>query len=166
MIKRKTIIEIVIVSVVGTLLHFVYDWSGSNAIVGIFGAVNESTWEHLKLLFWPMSTLTIVEYFMFYKNSTGFLLSRALATIIGMSFIVTMYYTVTGVVGKNIDAFNISLYFVSVILTFFLSKIFIKNKTFEQKNSNTIAAIVFFIFAVLFIVFTNNPPQIGIFREP
>ena len=38
----------------GTLLHFLFDWTGGNAVVALFSAVNESIWEHLKLLFYPM----------------------------------------------------------------------------------------------------------------
>lgn len=39
----------------GTLLHFVYDWSGGWGAAAAFSAVNESTWEHMKLLFSPCS---------------------------------------------------------------------------------------------------------------
>ena len=38
--------------VAGTLLHFVYEWFGGN-VWAVIGAVNESTWEHLKLLYFP-----------------------------------------------------------------------------------------------------------------
>lgn len=48
----------------GTLLHFTYQWSGKNNLVAIFSAVNESTFEHLKLLFTPMLIFSIFEYFL------------------------------------------------------------------------------------------------------
>ena len=48
----------------GNLLHFVYDWSGQNSVVAAFAAVNESTWEHMKLLFFPMLALVL---FLFFK---------------------------------------------------------------------------------------------------
>ncbi len=164
--SKKSITNIIIVSIAGTLLHFVYEWTGNNPIAGIFSAVNESTWEHLKLLFWPMTILSIIEYFLYYKNTTVFLLTRMCATLIGMTFIVVLFYTYTGVIGKNIDFINISLYFAAVILTFFLSNLFLKNKTFDGKRSNLIAAIIFTVFAVAFIVFTKNPPDLGIFKDP
>lgn len=53
-LRKFTVIGILFVSVAGTLLHFVYDWSGQNPLVGFFAPVNESTWEHMKLLFFPM----------------------------------------------------------------------------------------------------------------
>ena len=160
------LIEILIVSIIGTLLHFIYDWSGGNALVGLFGAVNESIWEHLKLLFWPLLFISLYEHYLIYKKQDGFLMARLVSVIIGMVFIVTLYYTVTGVIGKNIDAFNITLYFVSVILTFFISKLLIKNGLFQSPKSNAIALFIFAILAAFFIAFTKYPPRLGIFSEP
>ena len=55
-----SILSAVFISVLGTLLHFTYDWFGNNPIIGVFSAVNESTWEHLKLLFFPTLIVTII----------------------------------------------------------------------------------------------------------
>ena len=44
----------------GTLLHFVYDWSGGIPLVAAFSAVNESTWEHMKILFFPVFLFSVV----------------------------------------------------------------------------------------------------------
>ena len=46
-------IGFIAVSIAGTLMHFIYEWSGNNKIVALFAPVNESPWEHLKLLFFP-----------------------------------------------------------------------------------------------------------------
>ena len=46
-IKKWEIAEFIFIAIVGTLLHFVYDWSGQNPAVGIIAPVSESTWEHL-----------------------------------------------------------------------------------------------------------------------
>ena len=43
------VIAIIFISVIGTLLHFMYEWSGHNKVVSLFAAVNESTWEHIKI---------------------------------------------------------------------------------------------------------------------
>ena len=55
--------------IVGTLLHFTYEWSGENKFIASFSAVNESVWEHLKLVFYPMLIAGIVEYFFVKKDS-------------------------------------------------------------------------------------------------
>lgn len=40
--------------VLGSLLHFLYDWSGHSRVAAVFGAVNESYWEHIKIAVWPV----------------------------------------------------------------------------------------------------------------
>ena len=62
-IKTWQIITAIIWIILGILLHFTYEWSGDKIIVGLFSAINESTWEHLKLLFFPMVITIIVGYF-------------------------------------------------------------------------------------------------------
>ena len=60
LLKRYTMIGIVFVLITGSLAHFVYDWSGKNHIVGLFTPINESVWEHMKLLFFPMLIYSLV----------------------------------------------------------------------------------------------------------
>ena len=45
----------------GTILHFLYDWTGGSILVAPFSGVNESTWEHMKLLFFPMLLFSLVQ---------------------------------------------------------------------------------------------------------
>lgn len=53
-LKLATVIGIIFVLITGSLAHFVYEWSGNNALAGLFTPVNESVWEHMKLVFFPM----------------------------------------------------------------------------------------------------------------
>ena len=46
--------------VVGSLLHFVFDWTGPNRWAAIFSAVNESYWEHIKIAVWPTMLLQVI----------------------------------------------------------------------------------------------------------
>ena len=56
------IFSILLISILGTLLHFTFHCSNSNLLIGAFSAVNESTWEHLKLLFFPTLISLIFGY--------------------------------------------------------------------------------------------------------
>lgn len=91
---KTNLFRFIFISVLGVLLHFTYEWSGDNAVVGLFSAVNESTWEHLKLLFFPFLLLTILEV-----CSAGnmlpeqFLPARVLGILAGMGGIVVGFYT-------------------------------------------------------------------------
>ena len=50
-IKKWQIFASIFCLILGTILHFTYEWFNYNVIVGLFSTINESVWEHLKLLF-------------------------------------------------------------------------------------------------------------------
>lgn len=60
---KYQILSAIFTIILGTLLHFTYEWSGNNAFVGAFSSINESTWEHLKLAFYPMLITSIIRLF-------------------------------------------------------------------------------------------------------
>ena len=62
-LKKWQIIVTVVCLILGTILHFTYEISLNNTFVGIFSATNESVWEHLKLIFYPMLLMAIIGYF-------------------------------------------------------------------------------------------------------
>src|SRR5699024_8121367 len=95
------IIGFIFVLIIGSAMHFVYELSGKNPIVALFAPVNESIWEHLKLLFYPMLVFNIIEYFIYGKDYDNFVAVKATALIIGMFAITASFYTYTGIIGKN-----------------------------------------------------------------
>ena len=54
-----------VTSLLGTVLHFLYDLLGGALWIAPFSGVNESTWEHMKLLFWPMLLFAAVQSLFF-----------------------------------------------------------------------------------------------------
>ena len=73
LILRYELFGMLFVSILGGLLHFTFELSGFNPIVGTFSAVNESVWEHLKLGFWPILLLTIIRIQVYTKTNQQFL---------------------------------------------------------------------------------------------
>lgn len=53
---------IIFIIAFGSVLHFTFEWSGRQVAVGVFSAVNESVWEHLKLGFWPAIAFALFEF--------------------------------------------------------------------------------------------------------
>lgn len=153
------------ISVLGVLLHFTYEWSGDNPIVALFSAVNESTWEHLKLLFFPMLLLTIIELLFTEKRQlpSNYLFARTIGILSGMTFIVIAFYTLTGVFAKLPDAVNIALYFLGVFLALCIEN---KINRGNSQNHSAFAAIVLLALTIAFFVFTKYPPSIGLFANP
>ena len=66
--RRHLFIGMLIVAALGTLFHFAYDFTGQNRLIGLFVAINESTWEHMKLLFFPLFFFALMQsrFFFFF----------------------------------------------------------------------------------------------------
>ena len=100
---KTNLFRFIFISVLGVLLHFTYEWSGDNAVVGLFSAVNESTWEHLKLLFFPFLLLTILEVLLRGNMlPEQFLPARVLGILAGMGGIVVGFYTLRSSTSRKI----------------------------------------------------------------
>ena len=101
-----------VTSLGGTLLHFLYDWLNKSALVAPFSGVNESTWEHMKLLFWPMFIYSIVQSF-FCKDRKDFWCIKLRGILLGLILIPIIFYTYNGVIGRSPDWINIAIFFIS-----------------------------------------------------
>lgn len=102
----------------GFLLHFVYGWSGSNVFAAGFSAVNESTWEHMKLLFFPVFLLTLLQTCTRRAADTCIPAVRAISVFIGLSLIPMLYYTYTGIVGTHALWADIAVFILAAAGTF------------------------------------------------
>ena len=76
----------------GTLLHFVYEWSGGSVLAAAFSAVNESTWEHMKLLFFPLFLFSMVQFCLMGRNYPNLPAVRAVSTLTGLALIPVLPY--------------------------------------------------------------------------
>lgn len=148
----------------GTILHFLYDWLGKAVWIAPFSGVNESTWEHMKLLFWPMFLYAVVQSF-FFRDRKDFWCIKLKGILLGLILIPVIFYTYNGVIGKSPDWINILIFFVAAAAVYIY-------ETRQFKNEDTdcsyprVALVTLAIIAVLFVVFTFATPQIGIFKDP
>ncbi len=162
-IRNYQIFSTIFTFILGTLLHFIFEWSGENIIVASFSAINESVWEHLKLLYFPMLLTLIIGYFYIGKNAPNFLCSKTIGIITSMLFTIIFFYTYSGILGKNIAIVDISLFFVTTILGEYVAYK-LMNSMF--KCNNKVAILVLILIGICFIIFTYSTPKIGIFRDP
>lgn len=152
------------VSVLGTLLHFAYEWSGSNRIVGLFTPVNESTWEHMKLLFFPMLVYILFEYFQLKEDFPGNLCGGFTGILGGTIAIPILFYGYTSILGRNFMAVDIAIYYISVIIGFAVS--YYLADQCEQGIYKVAVSGIIALLAIAFIIFTYNPPDSRIFMDP
>ena len=152
-------------AVVGTLLHFLFDWTGGNVVAALFSGVNESIWEHLKLLFYPMLAFAVGEYWNWGKQIDGFWCIKLIGVFLGLGLIVVVYYTYTGMLGIKADWLNIALFFLAAGIAYWVeTKLF--QRGFSCPTGKKLAVLLICLLAVIFTVFTFWTPQIPLFRDP
>ena len=152
--------------VLGTLSHFFYDWSGKKEWVGIFTAVNESTWEHLKLLYFPMMFCTICEYATVGKDIPNFVFAKAAGLFFGLFLIVAIFYTYSGIVGKNFLAADILTFFIGVTAAYGVSFNILLHRFCMKPECAYSGWVLMTVMVVAFLMFTKSPPKIALFRDP
>lgn len=155
---------IVFLIVVGSLLHFTFDWSNRLPIVGVFSAVNESVWEHLKLGFWSLILFSLIEYWFIRHETKNFLLAKGLGVVILQVVILSVFYTYTMFSAEPILAIDISSYLLGCILCQVVSYI-ILTRVIGKKILNKVGLALILIHAVLLISFTFAPPKLPIFLD-
>ena len=148
----------------GTLLHFLYDWTGKSSLVAPFSGVNESTWEHMKLLFWPLFIFALIQR-LFFKGQENYWCVKLAEIALGLVRIPVLFYTYNGVFGKSPDWINITIFYVSALLVFLFEWWAFKNGWLQCKHPR-LAFVTICLIGVLFVVFTFAPPQIPLFQDP
>ena len=148
----------------GTILHFLYGWTGESILVAPFSGVNESTWEHMKLLFWPLFLFAVVQR-LFFRDQENYWCVKLLGILLGLALIPVLFYTYNGVFGKSPDWVNIAIFYISALLVFLFEWWAFKQDLMQCKYPRLAFAAICLI-GVLFVVFTFTPPQIPLFQDP
>ncbi len=163
---KYNVIAFIVIGVLGTLSHFVYEWSDFNKVLGYFFAINESTWEHLKLLFFPTVLFSFIEFFFVKHEIENYIPSVIISVIVGMISIIVLFYSYTGFLGYSIDAINIAIFYMGLIIMLIVKNKIISNEIFSSTNANLFFLVLGGIIAFLFIMFTYSPPTLGVFTPP
>ena len=150
----------------GSLLHFVYQWSGENQVAAAFSAVNESTWEHMKLLFFPLFLFSVVQVCVMGRNYPNFLAVRAVSILTGLVLIPVLFYTYTGVLGRSVDWVNIALFFLAALGAFLLDFRLLRRSRLSAPWQQILGLIVLWALAFCFVWCTFHPVEMSLWRDP
>lgn len=152
-------------SILGTFLHFLFDLSGQSLAAALFSAVNESIWEHMKLIYYPMLLFALLESRFWGKKHRPFWCVKLAGILLGLVLIPVSYYTYTGILGASSHWINITIFFIAAGAAFWLETIL-----FQQERSCRLHSLTAFLlictFGILFTVWTFFPPQIPFFKDP
>lgn len=163
-IKKNCLYGFIFISIVGTLSHFLFHFSGENTIVGLFVPINESVWEHLKMIFWPIFFFSIFTYFRGGSQIPNFFLGLASGIIVSEVFILAFFYGYNAILGKEILVLDIISFFIGAGLCQYINyRVCLKEKFIPWSKSISIILIIIMIAAST--VFTFNPPRTELFHD-
>ena len=150
----------------GTPLHFAYEWSGKNPVVGAVSAVNESVWEHMKLLFWPMLLWAGAERAVLGGYSRGFWPAKALGILLGLALIPALYYTYTGALDVSVMWVDIAIFFVAAAAAFLAETRMLARDWRCRGGARASALVLLLLLSAAFVLCTFVPPRFPLFRDP
>lgn len=158
------IISIIVISVVGTLSHFLYDMTKHNKIVGLFTAVNESTWEHIKIGITPTIVWGFVDGYIYGANPNYFF-AKFISLITIIILIPVLFYGYKGLFKKNNEAINVLIFYLVIIISQYLFNYLILSEQISY-FVQYISCAGIFVILVCDMIFTLIPGKNFIFKDP
>lgn len=162
--KKIKIIGIFVIFLLSFISHFMYEWFPCR-IFSIFFPVNESIWEHMKLIVTPVLFFSIFENIFYKKRNilvNNFILSYSISTILGIVIYLILYLPSHYVIGHNIFI-SIGLLFITFIIIEIINYYIMKYR--DIKHSKIIGLVIIVVMYIIFGYLTYNPPKIDLFYD-
>lgn len=161
---RYELIGAIIVCILAPVFHFLFEWTGGNLFVGIFAAVNESVWEHTKIVYFPFLFYAIIEYFVVKPDFWRFFAAKTIAASLILLLMITFFYTYSGMFGTENLIVDIIFTFVLTFIAFYVSCRLYRS----ERVANFPPLPIIILFAAILIMellFTVLPPGIPLFQD-
>jgi len=162
--KRTELAGIAFVWIIGTLFHFIYEWSGNSPVIAFMTPINESPWERLKVLFFPVILYALIEFFILGKKYRNFATAKLLGIISGMAFILVAFYTYYGIFGQEILLLDMGIFLLASYLTHSVSCFHCLHRQTRTLPFKLAPAMLAFM-VICFVVFTIYPPSLPLFAN-
>lgn len=164
-VLKWELIGIIIISILGSILHFVFEWSGKREPIGAIAPVNESVWEHLKMAYWPTLVYAIVEYRLLNSFTNNYFFAKAACIFIIPIVIVIVFYSYTSILGYRILLVDIISFYVAIAIGQAVSyKLLISLEVPPYLGIVGMMLVIFF--GITFVLFTYYTPHLPIFKDP
>ena len=161
--QRSANFTLIFIFIAGFLLHFLYTWSGELRVLAPFAAVNESVFEHGKLVFWPLCIAFLWRGIRKNGSFQEAFIGAAFASVCGTVLMIMLYYTYYYGFAAKSNWVNIANFFVSSTAGYFLGAWAVK----KQHTLSTLLTVSFFclfLFGLFaFFYFSFHPLSLPLF---
>lgn len=164
-IKKIKILNIFILFILSFPLHFLYDIF-PNKLISVISPVNESLWEHMKILYTSHIITSIIEYYIIKRNNikvNNFKSNVFLTSTLSIIIYLLIYIPINIFIKENL-IISITIMLITYIITQYISyKIITKKKEYYKLNKISIPLII--IIYIIFTILTYIPPKLEIFYD-
>ena len=154
--KKVLFIETITIFLSMFLFHNIYNWL-PNFLTASFFPVNESLFEHLKLMFTTQIIISLIIYLILKLKKikfSNYLLGLLISTIVTISLFFLIYLPIYNRFGENLFL-TMSIYLITLIIGNIIFYLISKRK--HKFLLNLISLVIISIIAVILIYFTFNP---------
>lgn len=166
--KKFRVLEIVgapVIFLIACALHFVYDLSSGSALSILFGAVNESVWEHIKIFAVGFTLWSLIELLWLKPAFKKFVTAKAFSLYFLSLSIIIFFYGYNIFTESPILWLDITSSFVSVALSQYISyRLVISDNKISEYFP--VALMLLMLFYLMFFSFTLFPPKVDLFKDP
>jgi len=164
-VRLSEAIGVAFVILIGSALHFAFEWSGNFRPLAIIAAVNESIWEHLKLAFWPGFAWALIQFTLHRNIGSRIFPIKGIALLVTSVLIATVFTSYTAVLQQNYLALDIGTFILAVLAGSAVSgRLLVASNLSKVLNISGWVLLVSQLFA--FSAFTFYPPDMSIFTDP
>lgn len=158
-------VGVMVITLLGSALHFAYAWSGQSGWVAIFAAINESVWEHLKLAFWPAVLWSLVGALTIRPDVHNFWAGRAIAVTLPPVLITGGYYGYTTLLGHHLLLADLVLFGLSILVGQ-LAALTVYKLPDMGRGPTTLALVIIAVECLAFGSLSFFPPDLALFTDP
>lgn len=146
-VSKKNIFMIIFLFLLSFLWHFMYDWFPS-VLTSIFFPVNESIWEHMKIIFYCLFIGSVLE-----KKGNNYYLNILVKPLVGVLFYLIIFIPLYLIFGESMFI-SLSLMLFTYIIMELLG---IKISKQEELNIKALPIIIIILIIILFSILTFYP---------
>lgn len=163
--KKIIYINTILLFLLMFISHNLYKWF-PNDVFAIFFPVNESIWEHMKMIYTTIIAYIPLELIILNKlkiNNNNLLLSSYIAGMINIIIELILFVPIYKLIGENLP-----ITLVTLLISIFISQ-YISFNILDKpyiKNSNIISISLIIFTFILMGILTYNPPKKFLFFDP
>jgi hypothetical protein len=165
-IERWEWIGVIFIILLGASLHFAFEWSGYSRPLAIIAAVNESTWEHFKIAFWPSFIWALISYPVLRKQTQNFIIAKAAGFLTLPLVIAVFFYGYTAITGQHFLIADIIIFIAAVIAGQWVSMRLMLRSALEIVWPRRFAFGAIVIMLIAYSTLSYFPPKNFLFAHP